>query len=100
MPVTAVGPGTTGPPILLAGPLLDYPPNLADSGVALDEDVDIPKSLPLQEGKSLSGEIVAEILDVLHFAVEGLFVSHIRWFWFPDTKVAPINEMYVRQTDD
>ena len=96
MPVAAAGLGTAGPPVLLAGPLLDDPPDLPERRVALDEDVHVAESLPVKEGEAFAGEVLAEILDVLHFAVEGLVVSHIRCLLFPDTKFGLLNETYVR----
>ena len=87
------------PPVLLADTLLDDPADLPDRGVTLDEDVHVAETLAVQEGKALLGEHSARVLDVLHFAVVGFLVLHIRWFWFPDTKVGTKNETYVRQTN-
>ena len=63
-----------------------------------DEDIHVAEALPVQERKALIGKATADVLDVLHFAVVGFLVLHIRWFWFPDTKVGTKNETYVRQT--
>lgn len=99
LPVSPCGTAASAAPVLLAGTLLDDPADLPESGVALDEDVHVAETPAIHEGEPFIGEGVAEILDVLHFAEEGLVVSHIRFVLFPDTKIGLINETYVRVID-
>ena len=96
LPVTIVPFVRSSPPVFLAYPLFNNPTNFSHSGIALDENVHIAESLPIHEGEAFFGEYSTHVLDVLHFAVKRFLVLHIRWFWFPDTKVGIKNETYFR----
>lgn len=96
LPVTIVPLVRSGPPVFLADPLFNNPANFSHSGIALDENVHIAKSLSFHERKAFFSKYSTHVLDVLHFAVKRFLVLHIRWFWFPDTKVDIKNETYFR----
>ena len=86
----------SGPPVFLADPLFNNPADFPHSGIALDENVNIAESLAVHEREAFFSKYSTHVLDVLHFAVKRFLVLHIRWFWFPNTKVATINETYFR----
>lgn len=96
LPVTIIPFVRSGPPVFLADPLFDNPANFSHRGIALAENVHITESLSFHERKAFFSKYSAHVLDVLHFAVKRFLVLHIRWFWFPNTKVGIKDETYFR----